>query len=175
MCFNNEIRKSMISKRKALTKSEYVTKSSMICDKILKSKWYKSSSSIYLYCSINNEVNLDLLIENALLERKIISFPKVEGKEMRFYPVTSKNDLAPGYYNIPEPIITTPAPKADLIIVPGTAFTKSGKRLGYGGGFYDRFLAQYDVYSIGVCYDFQIVDDLQIQPHDKILNEVIFA
>lgn len=157
-----------------MTNDEVITKSSIICDKIIDCERYKNSNVIYLYCSANNEVDLDKLIDDAYSKGKIVAFPKVEGNEIYFYSVVSKNDLKPGYFNIPEPDITNPAPAPDLIIVPGTVFTKDGKRLGYGGGFYDRFLSQNKVYSIGVCYDFQIVDSLQTMPHDQILNEVIY-
>ena len=68
---------------------------------------------------------------------------------------------------------TTPAPKGDLIIVPGVAFSKKGERLGYGGGFYDRFLEHHKVYTIGVAYDFQIMNSLPTEEHDRKLNEII--
>ena len=171
---NIELRKSMISKRKVMTVSECVTKSSIICDKIIANECYKKARVVYLYCSTNNEVDLDKVINDAYLKGKTVAFPKVEGKEMHFYCALSKDELKPGYFNILEPDTTYPAPKADLVIVPGTVFTKEGKRIGYGGGFYDRFLSQNKVYSIGVCYDFQIVDDLTTMPHDQVLDEVIF-
>lgn len=169
-----ELRKLMISKRKLIPNTEVVTKSSIICDKIINNECYKKSKIVYLYYSINNEVDLNKVIEDAYLNNKIVAFPKVEGNEMNFYVAKSKEDLTPGYFNIKEPDITYPAPLPDLVIVPGTVFTKDGKRIGYGGGFYDRFLSQNKVYSIGVCFDFQLVEDLKTMPHDQILNEVIY-
>lgn len=171
---NKELRKTMIFKRKVMSNDEVITKSSIICDKIIDSDIYKKSKVVYLYCSVNNEVDLNKVINDAYSKGKTVAFPKVEGENMNFYVTSSKDDLVPGYFNIPEPNATYPAPKADLIIVPGTVFTKEGKRIGYGGGFYDRFLSQNKVYSIGVCYDFQLMDDLYTQAHDQILNEIIF-
>lgn len=173
MISKKELRSEMIKFRKNLTKNEVVTKSSLICNKIIKSRCYKESSVIYCYAAINNEVTLIPLIEHALNHDKTIALPKVEGENIKFYVIKSLHDLSPGYYNILEPDSGVLAPSGDFIIVPGVAFSKKGERLGYGGGFYDRFLAANQMYSIGVCYDFQCIDNIPTAEHDIILNKII--
>lgn len=89
-------------------------------------------------------------------------------------PIGSLEDLAPGYKGIPEPAAPAPtAPEADVIVVPGVAFTAGGTRLGYGGGFYDRYLAEATGTRIGLCYDFQIVEDLPAGPHDIPMDRIV--
>ncbi|MFQ9515451.1 MAG: 5-formyltetrahydrofolate cyclo-ligase [Eubacterium sp.] len=173
MLSKKEIRQEMIQKRKNLTKNEVVTKSSLICNKIINSECYKNSSVIYCYCSINNEVSLKPLMEHALNCGKIVALPKVENNNIQFYSIKSFDELSAGYYNIPEPNLRTAAPKGELLIVPGVAFSNDGNRLGYGGGFYDRFLSNNDILSIGVCYDFQIIENIPVMKHDKKINMII--
>jgi 5-formyltetrahydrofolate cyclo-ligase len=173
MLEKKEIRKELISKRKQLTAEEVVTKSSLICNKIIDSELYQKSSVIYCYSAINNEVNLSELIEHAFIHNKAVALPRVENNEMSFHIIKSFDELKAGYYNILEPQKKIPAPQADLIIVPAVAFTKDGNRLGYGGGFYDRYLEKNNIYSIGVCYDFQILEQIPTMKHDKKINKII--
>lgn len=170
-----ELRKEFIKSRKTMSDRDFVTKSSKICSKLLKSQKYSDSKVIYCYASINNEVDLTEFVEQALLDNKIIAFPKVKDKDIVFFKVDSLKDLEVGYFNIPEPLETTLAPKGDFIIVPGVAFSKKRERLGYGGGFYDRFLENNNIYTIGVAYDFQIKNELPVEKHDKILDEIIIG
>lgn len=173
MISKKELRREQINRRKVMSEDEVVTKSSLICDKIIKSSCYKESNVIYCYSAVNNEVKLDTLIANAFASGKTVAFPRVEGENIRFYEINSLDELSKGYYGILEPDTEVEAPNADLIIVPGVAFGRNGKRLGYGGGFYDRFLADNQIYSIGVCYNFQLTDDIPTEDFDRILNEIV--
>ena len=148
MTDKKQLRKELITKRKKMTDEEFSNKSLSICNRLLNNSQYLKSKVIYCYY-------------------------KVKGQNMDFFEVKSLEELEPGYFNIPEPPETTPAPKGDLIIVPGVAFSKKGERLGYGGGFYDRFLEHHKVYTIGVAYDFQIMNSLPTEEHDRKLNEII--
>lgn len=173
MLSKKELRQELIKKRKNMTIEEIVTKSSLICNKIINSQCYNNAKCIYCYFTVNNEVNLKPLMEHALNHGKHVALPRVEGNDILFYFIQSFDELSPGYYNIPEPNNGIPASKGDLVIVPGVAFTKNGERLGYGGGFYDRFLANNEIYSIGVCYDFQIVENIPVLEHDKKIDKII--
>lgn len=173
MVSKKEIRQEIIQKRKKMSISQVVTKSSLICNKIINSPCYKNSRTIYCYFSVNNEVNLESLMEHALADGKTVALPRVENNNINFYCIKSLDKLNPGYYNIPEPEPEISAPQGDLLIVPGVAFTEKGERLGYGGGFYDRFLSQNDIYSIGVCFGFQIVKNIPTMEHDQKMNEII--
>lgn len=169
------IRKNIIAKRKSLEHQEIVTKSSLISNRIIESEIYNSSNVIYCYSSINNEVSLDELIKDIFSKGKILALPKVIDNDLVFYEVDNFDKLQPGYYNILEPVDCKEASEPDLIITPGVAFTKAGNRLGYGGGYYDRFFERYpDVYKIGVAFDFQILDGIPIEEHDFILDEIIY-
>lgn len=169
------IRDEVIIKRLKLSETEVDYKSRIICEKIICSQKYKESQTIYCYSSIKNEVDLSLLINKALNDKKIIALPKIINKngKMIFIEIKDIDSLQKGTYNILEPPGITKAPPADLIIVPGTAFTKAGYRIGQAGGFYDRYLENNKAYTIGVCYDFQIYDKLPTEPHDIKINEII--
>ena len=174
MKIKEQIRKEIIQQRNSLKPEEVITKSSKICDKIINLECYKNANSIFVYSSANNEVLLNELINDALLNNKKIAFPKVISKnEMQFFYVKSLSELKKGYYNILEPQAEFPAHNADVIIIPGVAFDCKGNRLGYGGGFYDRFLEINDIYSIGVCYDFQLKEKLPVLKYDKKMNQII--
>ena len=110
---------------------------------------------------------------DAVRKGKIIASPKVLGDEMSFYTISDLKQLSVGAYGIQEPVSNILAPAADLIIVPGVAFTKKGNRLGYGGGYYDKYLASNPTYTIGAAYDFQIVDYIEINKFDVKLKEII--
>lgn len=168
-----QIRHEIIQKRKSLIPNEYKQKSLAICKKIIESSEYDKSNVIFCYSAVNNEVDLTYLINNALACKKKIAMPKVIGENIKFYFINSLEDLTPGYFKIPEPDTVCPAEDGDLIIVPGVAFSESGARLGYGGGFYDRFLSENLIYSIGAGFDFQIIKNLPLEEHDKKTNKVI--
>ncbi len=103
-------------------------------------------------------------------------YPKVTGHHLTFHPGDS---LQPGAYGILEPVdgsAEVPLEEIDAFICPGLAFDPAGHRLGRGRGFYDRLLAQArpDALKVGVCFPFQIVPDTFPEPHDVIMDEVIF-
>lgn len=173
MSQKSEIRKQMLAKRQRQSDREQKIKSETICHKIISGKIYQSSGVIYCYAPIQGEVDITPLIANALADDKIVALPKVEGEEIVFYQIRSMQDLEPGAFHVPEPKTGIYAPKADVIFVPGIAFTEDGSRMGYGGGFYDRYLSCHKIYSIGVAYDFQILKDIPTEHHDISLDEII--
>lgn len=167
------LRKEMKEKRLELDSDKYSHYNLLINNKIINSKIYDSSKVVYCYCSVNNEVDLTDTIKDCLKKGKIVALPKVDKDTMDFYVISDLNDVEEGYFGIKEPVSKIVAPKADLIIVPGLAFTKAGKRIGYGGGFYDNYLENSSSYTIGVGFDFQIFEDLKQHAKDVKLDEVI--
>lgn len=167
------LRKKIIKERLSLTNQEILIKSRIICQKIINSAEYKSSKVVYMYYAVNNEVSLRMIYDDCSKSKKIMAFPKVVGDNIIFCVAESENDFQIGKYNIPEPKSNEKAPDADLILVPGVAFSKDCMRIGYGGGFYDRFLSDNTVHSIGVCYDFQVLDYIPTQSHDERMDEII--
>ena len=173
--YKDYLRKKIKQKRSHMSQEEVTTKSDIICGRILKSAVYKNSNCIYCYYPVQNEVDVTFVITSAIEAGKIVALPKVINKngEMIFAEIQNMDNLTTGHFNIPEPITNIPARKADLILVPGVVFSNKGKRIGQAGGFYDRFLEQNHPYSIGVAYDFQIMNDIKTQPHDIDVDEVI--
>ena len=168
------LRKTIMKQRNKLSQEEVVKKSKSICEKILRLPEYKSSKVVYLYYPINNEVDLRLVAEDCVKTGKTMAFPKVIDGQIEFYVAKSEDDFEPGAYNIPEPKENVKAPKADLLLAPGVAFSTDAMRVGYGGGMYDRFLSQNSVHSIGVCYSFQVLTRVPTLAHDERLDEIIY-
>ena len=110
---------------------------------------------------------------------KRVAVPKCYGEEVRFLYISDfENEVAPGYANIPEPIADEPVAddKTALVLMPGLAFAPQGHRIGYGGGFYDRFLsAEPDHPPLALCYGFQMVEHLETEEFDIPVDMVLWA
>lgn len=171
-----QLRKNMLLKRKAMSKKEVEEKSRIICEKICGHPFYLQAENLCLYMPVNNEVDVTGLLTKAAAQGKKIWLPKVLGKDMEFFAYTGNRDLVNGAFNIMEPSSSLRLePDEDTcMIVPGSVFSSDGKRAGYGGGFYDRYLAEYtQIKTIGVCYAFQVEENLEILPHDILMQAVI--
>ena len=173
-----ELRRDIRLKKEAMTEREILDKSQALTEKFLKTDAYKKATAIYGYLSYNQEVRTEAILVQALADGKRVAVPKVFGDEMLFIYISGMDQVAPGYKGIPEPV--EDAPVADdpnaLVLMPGIAFDKNGGRIGYGGGFYDKFLAKEpDHKTVALCYDFQIVEDLPVEEFDIPVNMVIGA
>ncbi len=168
------LRKTIMKQRSELSQEEVQRRSKKICEKILRLPEYKSSKVVYLYYPINNEVDLRLVAKDCLEKGKTMAFPKVIDGQIEFFVASSEDDFEPGAYNIPEPKEDIKAPKADLLLAPGVAFSIDAMRVGYGGGMYDRFLSKNSVHTIGVCYSFQLLNRVPTLAHDERLDEIIY-
>lgn len=170
------IRKAVRAEIKKLSAEDKATLSSQIFNKIATIKEIENASVIALFTSLPDEPQTDDFIKQLLLQNQHIVVPRIEGEDMNFYDISK--GVAVGAYNIMEPIATTPIEprEIDAMIVPGVAFTREGARLGRGKGFYDKYLSRsgFRAYTIGVCYPCQIVESLPTEPHDKIIDRVIF-
>lgn len=169
-------RREIAAKKRAMTIDEIKEASARLAEKLFASDYYKNAHSIYAYLSYNQEVRTESIINRALRDGKRVAVPKVFGDDMKFLWIDSLLDIAPGAYNIPEPIAD--GPEADdecaLILMPGLAFDPEGHRLGYGGGFYDRYLAVHHHHKlVALCYDFQMFDHLETEAHDIPVDLVI--
>ena len=140
---------------------------------------YKNNSIILAYVSTDIEVDTKRIIQYAIDDGKTVAVPLCypETKEMDFYVITSFDELIDGHYGIKEPDVSR-CEKADvkshtLCIVPGLCFDKLGYRIGYGGGYYDRFLPVHDTERIGLCYSDFIVDELRFGKYDVCMDKVI--
>lgn len=142
---------------------------------------YKNASVVLAYMSFGNEIPTGKIIEKARRDGKLVGIPKVIKKGiMEFYDVTKVN-LVTSKYGIKEPETTGKHPidilKHDkvFVIVPGLAFDHNHNRLGYGGGFYDRYLSKYikKVSILGLCYDFQCVDSVPVSSYDVPMDDIL--
>lgn len=170
------VRKSLLEKRLSLLPEDVSRLSGVIQARILKAALWKKCERLGLYYATKNEVETNLLFMKGLEEGYSVYFPRVE-QGIHFYEVTDPSELAKGAWGILEPKHTcTPLPKTeklDLLIVPGIAFDKGGYRLGYGRGFYDGVLEDYSACSIGLAYDFQIIEKLPVDPWDRHVKQVM--
>ena len=147
-----------------------------ITRQVLKTDLYRGSDVIYAYADVRHEVSTRGVIDAALAEGKKVALPRVDGQNMDFYYIESYNDMESGYFGLEEPKRECPiaSEKTALILVPGVAFTREGDRVGYGGGFYDRFFEREpDHPTIGLAFGFQIYPQLPLEPTDRRVDAVI--
>ena len=172
------LRRYIRSRKRAMTEAEILEKSRILGQLLVKTEQYRKARTIYGYLPYNQEVRTVPLLEQALAEGKRIAAPKVFGQEMRFLYLTDLSRVAPGYAGIPEPVADEPVAEdpTALVLMPGLAFDPAGHRVGYGGGFYDRFLAAEPTHpTIALCYDFQIVSELETEIFDIPVDLVLWA
>lgn len=168
-----ELRLLMKEKRTALCRSKAEEKSGKICEMITETEQYKKAGFIAIYLAIQNEACVDRLADSAFSDGKRVCVPVVCGDEMYFSEIYKNDNFVCGKFGIKEPEIKRRTNGADLIFVPGLAFSKDGSRLGRGGGYYDRILAKTTAETVGVCYEFQICDKIQAEPHDRKVGRII--
>ena len=176
----SELRKIMKEKRKALSKKNKQELDLVIFNKVIESKYYKKATNIFIFVSQEDEVDTINIINHALKHNKIICVPKVISKlqGMEVLQIKSLEELEPGKFGIFEPKLGNTiisAETIELVLLPGLAFDKEGGRLGYGGGFYDRYLMKLnkDTPKIGLGYDFQIVDKVIMEKYDNYIDGII--
>jgi len=151
-----------------------VTKDNLIYQKVINNKDILSSKTLLIYISINSEVDTIKII-NYFLNTKNIAVPKIIDNDMFFCYVTNLNELTSGKYNIPEPTnenIVTDFDNA-ICIVPGICYDKKNYRIGYGKGYYDRFLSKNKIKTIGLCYKECMIEKIDNDKYDYKIDEVI--
>ena len=173
-----ELRRAIRERKRAMTEEEIVERSNALAEKFYNSPAYQTANTIYGYLPYNQEVRTVPMLQRALDEGKRVAVPKVYGEEMRFIYLEDLTQVSKGYAGIPEPIAD--APVADdqraLVLMPGLAFDPQGHRIGYGGGFYDRFLAQEPHHpTLALCYEFQMQAHLDTEEFDIPVDTVLWA
>lgn len=172
------LRDRIREQKRAMTQEQILTASACLMEKFLDSEAYKGARTIYGYLPYNQEVRTVPLLERALMDGKRVAVPKVYGDEMKFIYMTDLSLVEKGYAGIPEPVADEPVaddPTA-LVLMPGLAFDLQGHRVGYGGGFYDKFLAQEpDHPTLALCYDFQILPEIKTEEFDIPVGCVLWA
>ncbi len=173
-----ELRREIRDKKRAMTPEEIDSASQQLAQLFFASSQYRQAKTIYGYLPYNQEVRTVPMLLQALKDGKRVAVPKVYGEEMKFIYMTDLSLVEKGYAGIPEPVADEPvAQEPDaLVLMPGLAFTKDGKRMGYGGGFYDKFLAREPNHpTLALCYSFQMVEQLPTEEYDIPVDCVLFA
>ena len=172
------LRRQIREQKRAMAEAEIVSRSEALGRLFIGAQAYQQAKTIYGYLPYNQEVRTVEMLQQAIADGKRVAVPKCYGSEMRFLWLDDLNAVAPGYSNIPEPIADEPIADDEtaLVLMPGLAFDPQGHRIGYGGGFYDRFLSQEPGHpTLALCYDFQMVEHLETEEFDIPVDQVLWA
>ena len=172
------LRRQIREKKRAMTEEEIRSAGIRLGELFRQTEAYRLAKSIYGYLPYNQEVRTVPMLEQALRDGKKVAVPKCYGDEMKFIYLDDLTKVAKGYAGIPEPIADEPVAHDEtaLVLMPGLAFDPQGHRIGYGGGFYDRFLSREPNHpTLALCYDFQMFDHLDTDAHDVPVDAVIWA
>lgn len=175
------LREQILEIRKNLNDQNVESYSNIIINTLLKSELYKKASNIMSYVSFNNEVNTHRFIVKAIEDGKKISVPYIDNKNKIMLPclIDDIDELVPGYFGIlspdPNKLKIIDAKSIDLVIVPGACFDINGYRIGYGGGYYDKFLPllRKDASSIGLAFSFQVIDKVPYEKYDIPVDFIV--
>ena len=181
----SSLRRQALLRRKQMPEEERRRASLKAAERIIGHQWFYGSDKVLLFKSYGTEIDTEEIINEALDKKKALYFPRVEGEEMHFYRVRSKKELFPGFHGIMEPDGTgekycykEEEAASTLMLMPGAAFDTYRNRIGYGRGFYDRFLADkplLQLRTIAIGFQCQLINEQipagenDIRPYQVIL------
>lgn len=191
-----QIRSYQKEQRDQLSKEEQITLSSEIKTRLIKSEVYQKCRNLFCFISFGSEADTHELIKQSLEYGKKVYVPRVEADKMEFYEITNLEGLVVSKFGIPEPLKEEQKtflyqhrnynynnstdnmenPYSNLILLPGLAFDRNGNRVGYGQGYYDRYLEKnlsIPFYKIALSYDFQIMDEIPAENYDIKADSII--
>ncbi len=174
----DDIRRRVRQARQALSPAKRAWYDQSIRSQLTRFPGWSHARSVGLYVSMAEEPATGALIDAALRLGKRVALPQVEGETMTYRYVTSPDQLTTGPFGLKEPTDDLPAASVeelDLIVAPGVAFDRQGNRLGFGRGYFDRALADYDGGLIGLAWPEMMVDRLPTDPWDKKMKQVVVA
>lgn len=182
-CKKADIRRMVLQARKALDDTQRQKASILLAERILGHQWYYLSENLLGFVPYGSEIDVREILQDALKREKKIYLPKVMGEEMEFFRVTSFDELQIGYKGILEPVGNTERFVYDrdlaektLMLMPGAAFDGNRNRIGYGKGYYDKYLREnpdLQLKTIGVGFACQMVDQIPSQEWDVRPYQVI--
>ncbi|MBE6048115.1 MAG: 5-formyltetrahydrofolate cyclo-ligase [Clostridium sp.] len=174
------LRKEMLIKRDNLSKDKKLFLDNRIKERLEEMKFFKEAEKIFIYVGFGSEINTIDFINDFLKEGKKIFIPRtnIEEKIMEAVEIKSLDNLEKDKYGILEPAKDIKAVKKvdlDLIILPGVVFDELGGRIGYGGGYYDKYLQDLEesIPKAALCYEFQIIDKVPTEEHDIRADYII--
>lgn len=173
------LRGVMKKRRLAVTETDAKSQSAACVNKLMEliEQLPENTGTIALYMPANREVDVADMILLCRQQNRTVVVPRVDGDAMEFYEIQDFDDCEKGHFGIWEPkqdCRKISGEDISLMIVPGVAFDPTGHRLGYGGGFYDRYLERYpDIIKIAVAYDLQITEELPSEDHDVRMDYIV--
>lgn len=173
-----ELRKSIRARKRAMSLDEIESRSAKLLELFTATEEYQNAKTLYGYMPYNQEVRTVPILQKALEDGKQVAVPKVYGDDMKFLYITNFEDFAKSEFGIPEPVADEPIAQDEiaLVLMPGLAFDPAGHRIGYGGGFYDKFLsAEPNHPTVALCYEFQVLPQLETEEFDIPVDKVIWA
>lgn len=176
------LRKEIYALRDSLTSAEIAAKSGAVAGQLEKLPFYREAGTIMFFLSFRSEVATRGMVEKNLEQGKRVLAPKMSPRERVLIPsqlLDLEKDLVLGYFDVPEPRPEALRPvepaEIDLLIVPGVAFDLRGNRLGYGGGYYDRFFERLrpEVPLVAIAFELQIVPRVPTEPWDRRMDWLV--
>lgn len=175
-----ELRSKILSIRNNLDKDEKQRYDKIIFEKLRKRREYINSKNIFIYLGYGSEIDTISLVKDMFLDDKNVCIPKtnIEDRTMEAVIIRDLDNLEEDKYGILEPksnYDVIDKKDIELVIMPGVAFDNGGGRLGYGGGYYDKFLmdCSEDKYKIALAYDFQVIESVPKEDHDILVDCII--
>ncbi|MCI8403923.1 MAG: 5-formyltetrahydrofolate cyclo-ligase [Clostridia bacterium] len=173
----NELRKKMRAQRRAMTAAEIDAKSAAITEKLFSPECIGKTKTVCIFLSAFNEPDT-IPIAKKLWQKQckvVVPISNTKTNTLSLSYIDSLRDLCKGAYGILEPSVIKSAGIGDIdvILIPGLAFDRDGGRMGFGKGYYDRFLENTNAVKIGLCYDFQLLDNIPKESHDIPMNYII--
>ncbi len=171
----NELRRALRKQRREQDELAARAGSAAVCERVIALPEYPGAELILAYMAAKGEVDVSYIVDDAMKRQKKIACPLcAENGGLRLMVPNTTDSFKLGAYGIMEPDIDdsveVDASELDLIIVPAVAYMRDCSRLGQGGGYYDRLLVKTSAFTVGVGYDFQLIDWLPVEPHDRPLN-----
>jgi 5-formyltetrahydrofolate cyclo-ligase len=174
----DKMRQIMLEKRNSLSPAAIDIRSAEIQRRFTKSDEFNHADVLACYYPIGSEVRTQEIISTALKSNRLVVLPRTEGEHIKFYQIFLNTDLVAGRFGIKEPSISSNSfvpDNIDLLLVPGILFDNSGYRIGYGYGYYDRFIARIknSAISVGLAYEFQMCEKVPRTYADQKINVLV--
>ena len=170
------LRKQVLNARAALSPAVRHAKSALIEERLFALPAFHEATVVMFFASFRSEADTHPMIRRALAEGKRVVLPKVQGQALVLIEIGDfDRDVSPGAWGIPEPRSGVPVRLGDIgmIIVPGAAFDERGNRMGYGAGFYDHLLSDYQGATVAVAFELQVAPSVPTEPHDVPVKLIV--
>ena len=163
-----DIRKRVLIDRNQLSEKDWAEKSERIYEKVTTNPFFLHAKEIYCYIDFRKEVGTKKIIKAAWELGKKVAVPKIIGDYMEFYYIESFKELMPGNWGILEPENQNKALGSNvLVIMPGAVFDKKRHRIGYGKGYYDKYLVEHlDYQTMALAFELQMLENIPADAHD---------